>query len=177
MISAAYAVETGVIHSEPFYATPEFWVAAGFVLVIALAYRPVMRAVTAGLDTRAGQIKGKLDEARRLREDAQALLAEYQRKQRDALQEADAILTHAREEANRLKVEAEKSLEESVQRREKQAIDRIAQAEVQAIAEVRNLAVDIAIGAAGRLVADQMSAQKANALIDGAIKDLPTKLH
>lgn len=177
MISAAHAVETGAEYAAPFYATPEFYVAAAFILVIALAYRPVMRAVTAGLDTRATQIKGKLDEARRLREDAQALLAEYQRKQRDALQEAEAILAHAREEAARLKAEAEKGLEDSVARRERQAVDRIAQAEAQAISEVRNLAVDIAVNAAGKLVAEQMSAQKANALIDGAIKDLPGKLH
>ncbi|MFA7428864.1 MAG: F0F1 ATP synthase subunit B [Rhodospirillaceae bacterium] len=176
MISAAYAAEAGA-HAAPFYATPEFYVAAAFILVVALAYRPVMRAVTAGLDTRAGQIKGKLDEARRLREDAQALLAEYQRKQRDALQEAESILTHAREEAARLKTEAEAGLEASIARREQQAVDRIAQAEAQAVAEVRNLAVDIAIGAAGKLVAGQMTAERANGLIDGAIKDLPTKLH
>jgi F-type H+-transporting ATPase subunit b len=177
MISAAYAAETGAGHAAPFYATPEFYVAAAFILVVALAYRPVMRAITAGLDTRSGQIKGKLDEARRLREDAQALLAEYQRKQRDALQEAEAILTHAREEAARLKTEAEAGLEASIARREQQAVDRIAQAEAQAVAEVRNLAVDIAIGAAGTLVAGQMTAERANGLIDGAIKDLPTKLH
>lgn len=176
MISAAYAAEAGA-HAAPFYATAEFWVGAAFVLVIALAFRPVMRAVAAGLDTRAGQIKSKLDEARRLREDAQALLAEYQRKQRDALAEAESIMAHAREEAARLKAESEKALEESIARREKQAVDRIAQAEAQAVAEVRNLAVDIAISAAGKLVAQQMNAQKANALIDGAIKDLPGKLH
>lgn len=176
MISAAYAAEAGH-HAAPFYATAEFWVGAAFVLVVALAFRPVMRAVAAGLDTRAGQIKSKLDEARRLREDAQALLAEYQRKQRDALAEAESIMVHAREEAARLKAEAEKALEESVARREKQALDRIAQAETQATAEVRNLAVDLAISAAGRLVAQQMTAQKANSLIEGAIKDLPHKLH
>ncbi|MGC2856711.1 F0F1 ATP synthase subunit B [Novispirillum sp. DQ9] len=176
MISAAYAADASG-HAAPFYATPEFWVAAAFVLVVGLAFRPVMRAVTAGLDTRANQIKSKLDEARRLREDSQALLAEYQRKQRDALAEAESIMTHAREEAARLKADAEKALEQSIARREKQAVDRIAQAEAQAIAEVRNLAVDLAIAAAGKLVAQQLTAPKADALIDGAIRDLPGKLH
>lgn len=159
------------------FSTPDFWVAVAFVVVIGFAYKPVSRAMTAGLDSRSTQIKGKLDEARRLREDAQALLAEYQRKQRDALQEAEAVLAHAREEAARLKVEAEKSLEHAVARRQQQAVDRIAQAEAQAIAEVRHMAVDIAITAAGHLIADKMSPQKGNALIEGAIKDLPGKLH
>lgn len=176
MIAVAYAAEAGE-HAAPFYATAEFWVAAAFVLVIAFAFRPVMRAVTAGLDARATQIKGKLDEARRLREDAQALLAEYQRKQRDALQEAEAILAHAKEEAARLRAEAEKNLEESVKRRERQALERIAQAEAQALAEVRNMAVDVAVKAAGNLIAAKVTAPKANALIDEAIKELPDKLH
>ena len=77
--------------------------AAAFVVVVGLAFRPVLRAIVAGLDTRAAQIKAKLDEARKLREDAQALLADYQRKQRDALQEAAAIVAHAEQEAERLK--------------------------------------------------------------------------
>lgn len=176
MISAAYAA-TDAATSPAFYATPDFWVLIAFLVVIGFAWKPLSRAIGAGLDSRANQIKGKLDEARRLREEAQALLAEYQRKQRDALSEAEAILGHAREEAARLKAEAERNLEESVRRRQQQAVDRIAQAETQAVAEVRNLAVDIAIRASGQLIASSMSPQKSNALIDGAIKDLPGKLH
>jgi len=176
MISAAYAAE-GSAHAVPFYADPTFWVAMAFIVVVGLAIRPVLRAVTAGLDSRAEGIKSKLDEARRLREDAQALLAEYQRKQRDALQEAEGIVAHARSEAERMKKEAKAQLEASVKRREQQAQQRIEQAEQQAIAQVRNLAVDIAMQATAKVISERMTAEKANALIDESIQILPEKLH
>lgn len=176
MISAAYAAEAGA-HAAPFYATAEFYVALAFVVVVGLAFRPVFRAIGAGLDNRATHIKAKLDEARKLREDAQALLADYQRKQRDALQEAEGIIAHAKTEADRLKRDAAAQLDDAIKRREQQAIDRIAQAEQQALAEVRNQAVDIAMAATAKLIADKMDAAKQNALIDGAIKDLPNRLH
>lgn len=175
MISAAYAADAA--HHGPFYAQPEFWVAMAFVLVVGLAFRPVARAVVTALDARATQIKGKIDEARKLREDAQTLLADYQRRQRDAMQEAASIIAHAEQEAERLKREAAQSLEEAIKRREQQAVDRINQAEQAALAQVRNLAVDIAIKSAGKLIADQMSAEKGNALIDDAIKGVAQKLH
>lgn len=178
MISAAFASAAGeAAHHGPFYAQAEFWVAAAFVVVVGLAIRPVLRAVFAGLDTRAAQIKAKLDEARKLREDAQALLADYQRKQRDALQEAAAIVAHAEQEVERLKRTSAEALEEAVKRREQQALDRIAQAEQAALAEVRNLAVDIAVKTAGKLIADNLAADKAGALIDNAIKAVGQKLH
>lgn len=175
MISAAYAADAA--HHGPFYAQAEFWVAAAFVLVVGLAFRPVARAIVAGLDARASQIRSKLDEARKLREDAQALLADYQRKQRDALQEAASIVAHAEQEAERMKRNAAAALEDAVKRREQQALDRIAQAEQAALAEVRNLAVDIAIKSAGKLIAEQMAGDRANALIDDAIKGVAQKLH
>lgn len=164
-------------HHGPFYTQAEFWVGVAFVVVVVLAFRKVSAAITAGLDARASQIKGKLDEARKLREDAQALLAEYQRKQRDALQEAEGIVAHAQHEATRMKAEAEAALEESITRREKQAMDRIAQAEAQAMAEVRNLAVDMAIAASGKLIAEKMGSDAQDALIDASIKGLAGKLH
>lgn len=178
MISAAYAAEAAEgAHHAAFYATADFWVAVAFLLVVAALARPVGRGVTAALDTRAGQIKSKLEEARKLREDAQSLLAEYQRKQRAAMSDAEDIIAHAKAEAERLRVEAEQALEESIQRREKQAMDRIAHAEAEAMRQVRNQAVDIAIAAAGKLLQDNLPADKANALVDQTIKDLPSKLH
>lgn len=173
--TAEHAAEAG--HHGPFYTQAEFWVGAAFVLVVALAFRKVFAAITAGLDARASQIKGRIDEAAKLREDAQALLAEYQRKQRDALQEAEAIVAHAKHEAARLKTEAEAAMEASIVRREKQAVERIAQAEAQAMAEVRNLAVDMAIAAANKMIAEKLAPDAQDLLIEDSIKGLSGKLH
>ncbi|EKV32596.1 ATP synthase B chain [Caenispirillum salinarum AK4] len=178
MISAAIAAETaGDAHAMAFYEDPTFWVAVAFILVIVAFFRPVARALTASLDTRAEQIRTKLEEARKLREDAQALLAEYQRKQRDAMSEAEDIIAHARTEADRIRAESEQALEDSIKRREKQAMDRIAHAEAEAMRQVRNQAVDVAVAAAGKLLQENMPADKADALVDQTIKDLPNKLH
>lgn len=177
MISPALAATAEGAHDLPFYADPTFWVAIALLLVIVAFARPVLRAITAGLDTRAAQIRTKLEEARKLREDAQALLAEYQRKQRDALGEAEDIIAHAKAEAERVRADAEVALEESIRRREQQAMERIANAEAEALRQVRNQAVDIAIAAAGRLLQDNLPAAKADALVDQTIQDLPAKLH
>lgn len=174
IISPAYAAGA---EGAAFYATPDFWVLVAFVLVVGFAFRPLGRAIGAMLDTRAEKIRAKIEQARSLREDSQAMLAEYQRKQRDALQEAEAIVQHAREEAARMKTQAEKDMAESITRRERQAMDRIAQAEAQALAQVRNMAVDIAMRAAGQMIAENVKAEQANHLIDDSIKGLPEKFH
>jgi F-type H+-transporting ATPase subunit b len=179
MISAAQAAEHAAeaVHHGPFYAQPEFWVGLAFVVVVALAFRKVAGAVTTALDTRAVKIKQDLDSARKMREDAQALLSEFQRKQRDALKEAEGIIDHAKVEAERLKKEAAQSLEESIVRREKQAEERIAQAEAQALAEVRNMAVDLAMSAATKMIAEQMGPAAQDSLIADSIQGLSGKLH
>lgn len=177
MISAAYAAGAEGAAHGPFYLTPEFWVAAAFVLVVGLAARPIFRAIAAGLDTRGAKIRSQLEEARKLREDAQALLAEYQRKQRDALQEAEGIIAHAKAEAERLRGEAKGDLEHQIERRQQQALDRIAQAEAQAVAEVRVMSVNLAMAAASQLIADKLPADRANVLVDNAIAELGAKLH
>jgi F-type H+-transporting ATPase subunit b len=152
-------------------------VAITWLIVVALLARPVFRAVTKGLDARRDKIKERLAEAERLRDEAQELLATYQKKQREALQEAEGIVTQAKAEAERLAKQAAADLDELVKRREQQALDRITQAEAEAMREVRNKAVEIAIAATGKLIADTMPADKANELIDSAIKDLPNRLH
>jgi F-type H+-transporting ATPase subunit b len=179
MISAAQAAEHAAeaAHHGPLYAQAEFWVAVAFVLVVGLAFRKVFAAVTTALDARAGKIKEEIDSARKMREDAQALLAEFQRKQRDALKEAEGIIDHAKHEAERLKKEAEVSLEASIVRREKQAEERIAQAEAQALAEVRDMAVDLAMVAATKLIAEKMAPATQDSLIEESIKGLSGKLH
>jgi F-type H+-transporting ATPase subunit b len=156
---------------------PSFWVGLAFVLAVAVIYRPAAKAIAATLDERAAKIRVQIEEARKLREDAQALLAEYQRKQRDAMAEAEKIIAYARAEAARLKVEAEKDLEHAIVRRKQQALDRIGQAEAQAVAQVRNTAVDVALAAAEKLIKGSLDAGKQQALADKAISELPARLN
>jgi F-type H+-transporting ATPase subunit b len=156
---------------------PETWVAIAFVIFVILVAKPISRAITGALDNRAAKIKGQLDEARALRDEAERLLAEHQRKQIAAVKEADAILAQAREEAERIRRDSAANMEAAFGRREKMAIDKIAQAEAQAVADVRNQAVAVAIAAAAKLLRDNVDAGKADALIDASIKELDRKLH
>jgi F-type H+-transporting ATPase subunit b len=160
-----------------FLSNPETWVAIAFVIFVMLAARPISRAITGGLDSRAAKIKAQLDEARALRDEAERLLAEHQRKQIAAAKEADAILAHAREEAERIRRDSAANLEATFGRREKMAIDKIAQAEAQAVADVRNQAVAVAIAAAAKLLRENIDAGKADALIEDSIGELDRKLH
>lgn len=176
MISVAYAADAAH-HAVPFYADAAFWVGVAFFVVVGLAFRPVVRALGAGLDARAAKIKARLDEAARLREEAQEMLATYQRKQRDAMKEAEEIIAHAKAEAERLAAQAAKDLDASLKRREAQAMDRIAQAEASALREVQNVAVEVAVSAARQVLASSITADQAAKLVDGAIAELPQKLH
>jgi F-type H+-transporting ATPase subunit b len=178
MISAAYAATAGAVaEAGPIYQDPHFWVNVAIVLVIVLAWRPVARALSAALDARAARIKARLDEAAKLREDAQEMLATYRRKERDAMKEAESIIAQAQAEAERLAAQAGRELEESLKRREDAALQRIAQAEAQALKDVQNFAVDVAIAAARQVLATNIAADQAAALVDGAIRDLPRRLH
>lgn len=156
---------------------PEFWVALAFVIFAVLVWKKAKAAIVGALDARAEKIRAELDEAQRLREDAQAALAAYQRRQRDALKEAEAIIAHAREEAARIRAQAAADLEASLKRRESQAVDRIAQAEAAAVNEVRHLTVDLAIQAGRKLLTEGITAKQADALIDQSIAELPKHLH
>ena len=178
-ISVAQAAETAAENAEAvgFFQNPESWVAITWLIVVVLLAKPVYKGITKGLDDRRDRIKERLAEAERLRDEAQEMLATYQKKQRDAMKEAEEIVAQAKAEAERLAKQAAADLDELVKRREQQAIDRINQAEAEATREVRNKAVEIAVAATGKLVADTLSADKANDLIDAAIKDLPGRLH
>lgn len=155
----------------------EFWVLIAFLILVGAVAKKVWAALTAGLDARAARIKSHLDEAEKLREDAQSLLAEYQRKQHAAAEEAAGIVAQAKAEAERIREQAEADLEQALKRREQQAIEKIAQAEVEALGEVRNQAVDLAMAASRRLLADNIDEGKAAGLVDEAIKDLSGRLH
>ncbi len=163
-------------HAEPFYLGAEFWLAIAFMLFVAAVAKPVARMVGGALDARSAKIQGELDEAEHLREEAQTLLATYERKQRDAVKEAENILAHAEAEAKRLAETAGQNLTEALKRREQLALDKIAQAEAQAIDEVRDAAIDLALKTTRELIARNLDDKSAEALIEGAIKELPQKL-
>ena len=159
-------------------ATPEFWVLISFIIFVGLLiYLKVPSKVAAILDERAARIATELDEARRLREEAQGLLAEYQRKRRDAEKEAEAIAVQAREEAEAFAVETRQKLTEMLERRVRIAEEKIAQAEVQAVKEVRAAAADLAIAAATRIIAEEVQGETADHLVEASIADLRNRLN
>jgi len=159
------------------FTDPTFWVAVAFVCFIALVFKPLSKFAAGALDSRAEKIKEELDEAERLRNEAQDLLAQYQRKQRDALAEAEGIIAEAREEAKRMQKASQERTEQSLERREQQALDMIAAAEARAVADVRALTADIAIDATRRILSDVVEGQKGDELVDAAIRDVPSKLN
>jgi F-type H+-transporting ATPase subunit b len=156
---------------------PTFWVAIAFVLFVVLTFKPLKKALTGALDGRAERIRQELDEAARLREEAQKMLAEYKRKQNEASKEAEDLLANAKVEAERLGKEAEAEMEASLQRREAAALEKIAQAESKALAEVRGQAVDVAIAAAGKLLSDRLDDTSSGELIDRSIEEIKQKMH
>ena len=156
---------------------PHTWVYVGLAIFLVLVGPKIWKALSTILDQRALKIKADLDEAQKLKDEAQALLAEYQRKQRDAMREADDIIANAKSLANRQIKDAAEKLEQSLARREKTSLDKIAQAEAQALAEVRREAVDVATAAAAKLIQAQLDGAKGSALIDQAIAEVGKKLH
>ena len=160
-----------------FFEKPETWILVAFIIFIAAVYRPASRAITGKLDGRTAAIKSELDEAQRLREEAQHTLAEYQRKQRDALAEAEGIIAEARDEAKRITENVQARTEETLKRREQQAIDMIAAAEARAVADVRALAADVAIEATRQILTETVEGQKGDDLVNEAIREVPGKLN
>ena len=157
---------------------PTFWVAVGTVLfILVLIWQKVPGMVAKMLDKRAAAIKAELDEAKRLREEAEVLLKQYRAKTAGAQQEAQAIIEAAKASAERMAADARTQLQQQIERRGKMAEQKIAQAEAEAIAEVRAAATAAAGRAAAEVIGKHMTEAKGNELIDGAIRDLRTKLH
>lgn len=155
-----------------------FWATVGLVIFLALVvYLKVPGMVTKSLDDRADNIRNELDEARKLREEAQSLLADYQRKRKEAEKEAEDIVAAAKREAQALAEDASRKTTEFVQRRTALAEQKIAQAEAQAMAEVRSQAVDVAIAAAEQIVAGKVTGATADNLIKSSIAQVKTKLN
>ncbi|HVA13496.1 MAG TPA: F0F1 ATP synthase subunit B [Stellaceae bacterium] len=155
---------------------PEFWVAVAAVIFIAVAWKPARKTVIGGLDERAARIRDELAEARRLRDEAEQLLAQYRRQQQEAEAEAQAIIARAEEEALRITAQAARDLDQALARRQGLAEERIAQAEAKVLDEIRTVAVDVAVGAAREVIAAQLDERRGGALLDAAIAALPQRL-
>lgn len=156
----------------------EFWVYLSFFVFLGiLVYLKVPGMITSALDKRADTIRDELDEARRLREEAQSVLAEYERKQRDAEEEAAEIIALAKKEAKVLAAETRERLKETLERRTKIAEEKIARAEEQASNEVRAMAVDVAIDVARNIIDKKMTPAASTKLIDQNIEELKTRLN
>jgi F-type H+-transporting ATPase subunit b len=161
-----------------FLSTGEFWVLTALIIFLAIAIRMKVPALLAAqLDKRSQEIADELEQARRLREEAQELLASYQRKQAEAMQEAETIVVQAKAEAERLAAETQANLKALVARRQQVAEDKIRQAEAQALQEVRAVAADVAVSAAQQLIAEKVDAAKDAGIVEASIRDLSTKLH
>ena len=155
---------------------PTFWVAVAFVVFVVLVFKPIKGALIGGLDAKIAEIRQEVEEAEKLREEAQSLLANYQRQQRQAIQDAETIVARAKEEAERHRAEADEAMKDMVRRQEEQAREKIAQAEAAAIQEVRSMSVELAMAAAEKLLADRLAGDEGSRLIDNSIEDIPRKL-
>ncbi len=162
----------------PFYLDPTFWVAVCVLLFLAvLVWKGAFKAMGTALDDRADKIKAELDEARRLREEAQALLASYQRKQKEAEEQAEGIVQQARKDAESMAARSRAELKERLDRRAAQAEAKIATAEAQALAEVRAKAADLAVSAAEDLMKKNIGAGEHSSLIKEGIAGMGKALN
>lgn len=156
----------------------DFIVAVSFLLFVGVLFYFKVPALLGGLlDKRAEGIQSELNEAKALRDEAQALLASYERKHAEVQEQADRIVAQAKESAEESAAQAKVDLEKSIERRLQAAQDQIASAEAGAVKQVRDEAARVAVAAAGEVIAKEMSASKSDDLIDEAIKTVQAKLH
>lgn len=157
---------------------PEFWVTIAFVIFLAIVWKAgAFNAMSSGLDARGKRIRAELDEAKRLREEASSVLADYKKRRGEAEREAESIVAGAREEAERIAREAHERLADFVTRRTSAAEAKIAQAEVQAQQQVRAAAADAAIRISEAVLRDQMQGGAGQDLIGKSLAEIRTKLH
>jgi F-type H+-transporting ATPase subunit b len=160
------------------FSEPEFWVAVAFVILMGVfAYVGVHRTVLKTLDHRRDRIKAELDDARRLKEEAAKLLAEYKARHASAEREAEEIISNARAEAERIAAEAKVKLEDFVVRRTKTAESKIALAEAQALADVRAAAANAAVAAAATILSKSVKGAVADELLAKGIDEVRAKLN
>lgn len=154
----------------------ELWLLIALLILIAIVYKPLTRTIFGALDGHAAKVRAELDEAKRLREEAQSLLAEHQRRLAAGEDQAQAIVAHARAEVQRQTERHGVELEAALRRRAEQAVERIEREEARALQEVRAEAAMLAIRTTERLLADQLDGQRARTLLDDAIAEIGRKL-
>lgn len=180
ILAAALAASPAMAASGPFFSlhNTNFVVLIAFLVFLGiLVYFKVPGLLGGMLDKRAVEIKGELEEARQLREEAQSLLASYERKQKEVQAQADSIVAGAKAEAEAAAIQAKDDLKKSIARRLQAAEEQIASAEAAAVREVRDTAIAAAVGAARDILAKQMTAEKSGAMIDRSIEEVKAKLH
>lgn len=163
-------------HYEHFWLDPKFWVAVSFVVFVALVGKLAWAKITEALDGRAARIRAELEEAARLRAEAETMLKQAVADRESALIEAQTMIERARVEAEQLGKTMAAEAELAAQRRERMAMDRISAAQAGAITAVRHAAAEIAVAAARAVLAEQLDATADGALIDSATADLPRAL-
>jgi F-type H+-transporting ATPase subunit b len=157
---------------------PETWVAIAFVILMALfVYMGVHRTMLTALDNRAARIKAELDDARKLKDEAAKVLAEYKARGASAEREAQDIIASAKAEAERIAAEAKTKMEDFVARRTKTAESKIAMAEAQALADVRAAAADAAVSAASTILSQSVKGSVADDLLAKGIAEVRARLN
>ena len=154
----------------------EIWLLIALAILIVAVWKPLSRTIFGALDGHASKVRAELDEAKRLREEAQTLLAEHKRKLAAGQEHAEAISEHARAEVERQTARHRVELEASLARRTEQALGRIAQEEARAVQDVRNQAATLAMQTTRQLLADQVESDRGKVLLDQAIQEVGQKL-
>jgi F-type H+-transporting ATPase subunit b len=159
------------------YEDPAFFVALGFVIFIAIAAKFIWPIIGRGLDDRSNKIREQLEQAARLRAEAEALLKQYEAQQKEMLKEAEQIVENAKKDAKTIRDTAAKDLKASLERRAAQAEENIARAEQQAIADMRTHLIDVATEATRGVVAKQLEGQKDDPAITRALAAIERQIH
>lgn len=163
--------------TEAYYQDPKFWVAAGFVIFMVLAIRYLVPLIGRALDGRADKIRDQLEQAERLRREAEELLAGYEQQQKDMLKEAESILAHAKKDAEAIRARAGEELKAALERRAQQAQENIARAEAEAVSQLREQLVDIATEATRHVVRAQLEGQKDDPAVARALAAIERQIH
>jgi F-type H+-transporting ATPase subunit b len=177
LAAVSWSALLSLLPNTELFSDPEFWVLLAVAIFVVVVWKPMRRAIVGGIDARVERIRQELEAARNLRDEAQQALAAYQRQQQQGAAEAQAIIAHAKEEAERIAAQSLRDLEETLRRRQQLAQERIAQEEAKAVAEIRAIAVEVAISASRQVIAASLDERRGAALIDDAIAALPRQLH
>lgn len=164
-------------HGEPWYADPTFWVAASFAIFMALFLKYLLPKITSGLDSRASAIREQLEQAEKLRAEAEALLATYKKQEKEAAKQAKALVATAEKDAEAIRIKAAEELKQSLARRRAQAEESIQRAEAEAVREIRQQLVSMATDTARKTIAARLESSKEDPAITRAIAAIEQQIH